>query len=414
VGWLGCVAAAACGSTSGNASGGPNGDDGGTAQDGGTDVAGNPADGSGSADHSAGDDGSAGDSGDGAGPTTGAWSLGYYASWQPTSYPVTEIEWSGLTHIAVAFYTPNSDGTLTLAGGDPQVALDVVTAAHAHGVKAIASIGGANSGPAFLQATNGATRTTFVASLAQTLHDVGYDGIDIDWEPLDTGDEATAIDLANKVRAAHPGAIMTIAIGYLNPNAPSDVSGYPAIAAAYDQLNIESYGMAGAWPGWKSWHDSPLYSQDSATPLAIDSTVTLYTMAGVPAAKLGVGIGFFGLCYSAPVTGPDQALGGATILASDGTMSYANIMSEYYSASALNWDAVARVPYLSFASAHAPDGCTYVSYDDEQSIAEKGAYVKAKGLGGVMQWEINEGYLSGAPAGQRSPLLVAIGQHVLH
>jgi chitinase len=64
--------------------------------------------------------------------------------------------------------------------------------------------------------------------------------------------------------------------------------------------------------------------------------------------------------------------------------------------------------HLSFATPHAPDNCTYVSYDDEQSIAEKGVYVKAKGLGGVIQWELNEGYLKDATAGQRNPLLKAI------
>jgi chitinase len=142
--------------------------------------------------------------------------------------------------------------------------------------------------------------------------------------------------------------------------------------------------------------------------------VKLYLAAGVPAAKLGIGIGFFGLCYSSPVTGPDQALNGSTIVASDGTMSYANIMTEYYSASARQWDSLARVPYLSFSTPHAPDGCTYISYDDEQSIAEKGAYMKANGLGGVIQWELNEGYLPLAAAGQQNPLLTAIHDNVLH
>jgi chitinase len=102
----------------------------------------------------------------------------------------------------------------------------------------------------------------------------------------------------------------------------------------YDQLNIMSYGQAGAWSGWKSWHSSALYQTDSATPTSIDSSVKLYLAAGVPAAKLGIGIGFYGLCYSSPVTGPDQALNGSTLVASDGTISYANIMTKYYSASA--------------------------------------------------------------------------------
>jgi chitinase len=136
--------------------------------------------------------------------------------------------------------------------------------------------------------------------------------------------------------------------------------------------------------------------------------------ANVPKSKLGVGIGFYGMCYSTPVTAPDQPLNGSTILASDGTMSYANIMAKYYSANARQWDSLARVPYLTFSSPHAPDDCTYVSYDDEQSITEKGTYVKTNGLGGVMQWEINEGYVASAPSGQKNPLLTAIHDHVLN
>jgi chitinase len=57
---------------------------------------------------------------------------------------------------------------------------------------------------------------------------------------------------------------------------------------------------------------------------------------------------------------------------------------------------------------------TYISNDDDESVAEKGAYLKSKGLGGVIHWEINEGYLASAPAGQRSPLLGATRDKVLH
>lgn len=253
--------------------------------------------------------------------------------------------------------------------------------------------------------------SAFITSLV-ALIDGGYDGIDIDWEPLEVADESAAIAIANQVRAQRPNAIMTMPIGYININQPGDLSGYPAIAAAYDQLNIMSYGMAGAWQGWKSWHSSPIYQQDSATPTSIDSTVTLYAGAGVAKAKLGVGIGFYGLCYTSPVTGPDQALGGSQLAASDGTMSYANIMGSYYSDGAHQWDSFARAAYLSFTSPQGSAGCTYVSYDDSQSIGEKAAYIKAQGLGGVIMWEINEGYMPGAS--EKNPLLAAIRDQVLH
>jgi len=333
--------------------------------------------------------------------------MGYYASWAPQQYPISEIEWSGLTHIAMAFYLPQSGGSLTLAGGDDSLATNLIKAAHANGVKAVASIGGADSQTGFKQATASGTVATFAGNLVALL-DAGYDGIDIDWEPMDKADEPAVIDIANRIRKVKPATLLTIPIGEINVNMPPDLTGYPAIAAVYDQLNIMSYGQAGAWSGWKSWHSSALYQADSATPTSIDSTVNLYVTAKVPAAQLGIGIGFYGLCYTSPVTGPDQPLNGSTIAADDGTMSYANIMGKYWSADARKWDDLARVPYLSFATPHAPDNCTYISYDDEQSIAEKASYVKAKRLGGVIQWELNEGYLGSAAAGQRNPLLKAI------
>lgn len=364
---------------------------------------------------SGGSSGSAGSGGTGgsAGTPTNLWSMGYYASWQESQYSISDIEWSGLTHVAVAFYMPDAAGNLALLGGRSALGDDMVAAAHAHGVKAIASIGGGDSGSAFRQATASGAMDAFITNLVTLLNATGYDGIDIDWEPLDVVDQPVAVEIANRVRAAHPGALMTIPIGSININIPGDLSGYAAINGAYDQLNIMSYGMAGPWQGWKSWHSSPLYQQDSATPESIDSSVQAYLAAGVSPSKLGVGIGFFGLCYTPPVTGPDQPLGGSTIAASDGTMSYAHIMQSYYSASARNWDLLARATFLTFSTAQGPEGCTYISYDDEQSIAEKAAYLKSEGLGGVIQWEINEGFIPQAAPGATNPLLTAIRDNIL-
>jgi len=338
--------------------------------------------------------------------------MGYYATWYASDYPVSAIEWSGMTHIAMAFYTPQSNGGLVLEDGDSQLARDVVSAAHAHGVKAIASLGGADSVSEFRAATASGTIDKLVTSIVTLMNDPGYDGVDIDWEPLEKADQAIVVDLAKRIRAKKSSAILTIPVGAINVNLGADLANYPAIAAAFDQINIMTYGMAGAYEGWKSWHSSALYHQDSATPTSIDSSVKLYLKAGVPKNKLGIGIGFYGLCYSPPVSGPDQALKGATVLAEDGTISYASIMNNYYSAAAHHWDSAASAASLSFSSAHAPEGCGYISYDDEQSIAAKAAYVKSNGLGGVIEWEINEGYLPSAS--QKNPLLTAIANSVLH
>lgn len=86
-------------------------------------------------------------------------------------------------------------------------------------------------------------------------------------------------------------------------------------------------------------------------------------------------------------------------------MSYANIVSRYLAPSARQWDASASMPYLSFTSPHAPDGCTYVSYDDDESVRAKAAYVTAQGLGAIIIWTINQGHLPSTP---HDPLLGAI------
>lgn len=360
-----------------------------------------------------------GDSATDSGAGSGLWSMGYYAAYDSTSYPVSAIEWTGMTHIAVAFYFPTAAGAFdeSLSQGSAAQGATlghaIVNAAHAHGAKAVASLGGADSRTQFLAATASGVRDTFVGSIVKLATDYGYDGMDFDWESLETVDEPVLLDVMQKVRQRAPGLLLTIPVGIINVNMPGDLSGYAALAAAADQLNIMSYGAAGAWEGWKSWHSSALYQQDRATPTSVDSSVKAYVGAGVPKAKLGIGIGFYGLCYTPPVTGPEQALNGSTVAASDGDISYAKIMTSYYSASAAQWDAFARVPYLSFTKATGPMGCGYISYDDDRSIGEKGAYLKAQGLGGVIMWEINEGYIATAPAGQRNPLLTSIQQHVL-
>jgi chitinase len=336
--------------------------------------------------------------------------MGYYYAPASAAYPASAIDWSALTHVAVAFYEPQPDGSLDeslrLAGGaGPPLAQAIVGLAHAHGVKAIASIGGAASAPHFQAATAAAGLAKLVASAVGLMTTYGYDGVDVDWEPLAAADGATIVGLASQIRATRPDAILTIPVAAQGGKNP-DVSTLAAISEAYDQVNITTYGMAGAYPGWKSWHAGALYATDPAAPSSVDGSVALYLAAGVPAKKLGFGVGFYGLCYTAPVTAPAQPLGGATVTSNG--MTYAEIADTYLSPGARHWDTTARVPYLSFGAPTGSSHCTYVTYDDEQSIAEKAAYLKAHGLGGMIAWALHQGFSSGG-----NPLLHALRAGVL-
>ena len=285
--------------------------------------------------------------------------------------------------------------------------------AHQNGKKAIVMLGGAGTHDAWVGASGSQYGAAFVQNLAQLAQTYGFDGVDLDWEPLSASDQPIFKTLAQAIRTAMPSTLLTVPVGWVGVSTANAGSFYGGIASLFDQINIMSYEMAGAWSGWQSWHSSAIYGETSTTPTSVDVNVKAYLAAGVPAAKLGIGIGFHGSCWSSPVTQPKQSPGASQIVAGDNTMTFDKIMSSCYSDAAHHWDATARAPYLSFSAAHGPQGCTFVSCEDSQSILEKGACVKAKGLGGTIVWTINQGYQPSQPAGQRDPLMQALKQGFL-
>ena len=73
-----------------------------------------------------------------------------------------------------------------------------------------------------------------------------------------------------------------------------------------------------------------------------------------------------------------------------------------------HYDGTADVPYLTLSGSNAQK-CTYVTYEDETSIAAKAAWVKAQGLGGIIIWTLSEGYdSSGATVQDQNPLVEAM------
>jgi chitinase len=416
---LGLLAALGCGSSSKSPSDTADSGSGGTREDsghagggGGGDAS--PPDGSQENDGGGPSDSAAaeGAPSEGGSSPSGAWVMGYYPAWDDPSnggnYPVTAIDWDGISHVFTAFYVPDGNGGFMSGEFTSTSAGAVISAAHAHGKKAVASIGGADSGAGF-EGSMQTAQATFLTNL-QGLITMGYDGIDIDWEGgnLTTAqDQALETTLIDSLRTKNPSIILTMTAGYENENSLDDLSFYGTISSKLDRINLMTYAMAGAWSGWESWHSSPLHwNKNSSTPTGIDSSAAHYIAAGVPAAKLGVGAGFYGSCWTAPVTGPVQTLGGSTIPASDGVMSYTNIMASYYSSAAYHYDTSAEAPYLDLSGQHNAQGCTFVSYEDATSLAAKIAWMKSEKLGGLIIWTISEGFISaGATVADQNPLL---------
>lgn len=347
------------------------------------------------------------------------WVSGYYAAWQHASYPETSVDFSIITHLFMARLKPRADGTIatdfeldTVTG--PRIARTLSTRAHAGRRKAVLMLGGTGQRAAFVKAASNTTRPKFVANLLRVMDDLGYDGIDVDWEPIQPSDRPLMLGLLRALRVARPSMILTAPIGWLNSNQPQSVDGwYAQVAATVDQLNVMTYYMAGPWDGWVSGHHAPLTDQHRDRPASVTSSVNLLIDAGVPAHKIGVGIGLFGSCWRG-VTGPRQIVPPATWMdADDDRMSVANILAHYYDSSHRYWDDAAQVPFLSYPSGYGPQRCNFISYEDVRSVGLKGAFVKRRGLGGVIVWTMGEGHLPTEPIGSRDPLLRTAYQAVM-
>ena len=329
-------------------------------------------------------------------PASGLWVSGYYVGYERYLYAPAQVDFTAITHLIVGTVIPNADGTLdttfyqgTAAG--PGMARDLAARAHGAGRKAILMIGGAGYLGGFQGAASAANRATFVANLVAARADLGFDGYDLDWEPVQDADKPALLALTQALRAADPAALITIPVDW----ADSGDTFYSTLAPSVDQINIMSYGMAGLWGGWDSWHFSALAGEGPSHPSSVSSRATAFAATGIPRSKIGIGIGFYGQCWQG-VTGPRQPLTGASIVAGDGTMSYAKIMTSYWTATAYQWDAAASQGSLSFAAQTGPAGCTWVSYEDPASIQAKGAWVRANGFGGTIIWTVNQGYVAGS------------------
>jgi chitinase len=377
--------------------------------------------------------------------TNPVWVMGYYIGYQRTLQQADQVDYSAMTHILIGAAPPRADGTFEThfyisdtAG--PQWAKDAVQRAHAAGIKAILMVGGAGSIAGFEATADPAVRAAFVSNLKAIVDDYGFDGVDLDWEPIHPNSHGNAmIALMEALQA--PGALprssylYTLPVGWNNANF-NDMADpfYGTIATYFDRVSTMSYSALWIGDGWQSWHSSALHGETPRTPSSIANTVDALRAAGVPDAKIGIGIGFYGTAFEngrwingsfvhldppaipSYVTGPLQETDTTFSRYGDNQMSYSNIMEHIYAGTAYRWDDSAKVPYLSFSTPalfNFPGvsnlRTTFVTYDDEQAIAEKGSFVKRQNLGAVMVWTISQGYLGGwKTTGELDPLMKAV------
>ncbi|UUN25173.1 cellulose binding domain-containing protein [Streptomyces sp. FIT100] len=218
-----------------------------------------------------------------------------------------------------------------------------------------------------------------------------FDGIDLDWEypnacglSCDTSGPAAFKNMMQAMRTKF-GAnnLVTAAItADASSGGKIDATDYAGAAQYSDWYNVMTYDFFGAFDA-----DGPTAPHSALTTYAgipqqgftSDEAIQKLRAQGVPAAKLNLGIGFYGRGW----TGVTQATpGGSATGPAPGT--YEQGIEDYkvLKTSCPTTGTIA-------GTAYAKCGSNWWSYDTPSTIAGKMTYVKNQSLGGAFFWEFS-------------------------
>jgi chitinase len=281
-------------------------------------------------------------------------------------------------------------------------------------LKVLISLGGWTYSRGFPEAARAENREKFVASCVDAyikgdLPVAGnaggpgvaaglFDGIDVDWEfPASCGidgfcgnDEDTEnftallAEFRKQLDAIRPGLLLTTAIGAgvdkIRVTRPGDYH------QSLDYINVMTYDFHGGWETSTNFHSSlraPTGDPSTGDVAMYNSHDAIQAMksAGVPAAKLNLGIGFYGRGWKDVPN------------VNNGLFQSGTAAAGTYGEGVEDYKVLKNLPYPHFydaAGAHWVYGnATFWSFDDPTSIATKMRYVKSEDLGGAFSWDLS-------------------------
>jgi chitinase len=358
--------------------------------------------------------------------TEAPWISAYLAAWNhrvPSANDGNltsgDIDWDAFTHLIYFSLRPLPEGVvIPIEEGNlvhPERVEDIVSAAHQAGRPVLISIGGEGHYEAFSNAIRPENRPGFIASMLDAMTTWGFDGIDLDMEPIENADVPHYKNLVRELAAEFDQIetpmldrpLLTAATDW-QPGMFADLQEY------FDQINLMTYDFSGAWDGWVSWHNSPIYDGGHSLPggrtlPSVDWQMNEFLQAGIARRKLGTGISFHGYVWHGQVDGPLQEWSESPEV--DENVPFYEIMEIYYPEGEYNWDDEVGAAWISI-SHEDPDERKFISYTEKRAVGEKLEHSRSQGLGGVIIWDLGGGYQANMSDGERDVLLQTIKQAI--
>jgi chitinase len=330
--------------------------------------------------------------------------------------PVSQIPAAKIDDLIYAFGEPNDAGVCmppTAAQSDTFAALRKLRQEHP-GLRLMVSIGGWDAAPQYSDiALTDRSRRRFAASCIQAfLVAQGFDGVDLDWEfPVHGGmnrsrpqDRADATALVRELRRqldalgrkSHRHYLLTVATpaGTWQQGGAYSVSDsydLAALARSVDWLNVMTYDMNTIFSPLSAFNAPLAADPRDATPEPqrsrdnLTSAVRYYESRNVPAAKIMLGVAFYGRGFTG-VSSQDAGLYSKYAAVYPETP-WKTVRAQFLTDPdwVRHWSATAQAPWLYNARQH-----IFFSYDDPISLGIKGDFARREQLRGVMIWVLGE------------------------
>ncbi|MEU1817521.1 glycoside hydrolase family 18 chitinase [Streptomyces roseifaciens] len=248
-----------------------------------------------------------------------------------------------------------------------------------------------------------------------------FDGFDIDWEwpgsEGHAGNHVSKDDKANNTllfaefRRQLDALSATTGKKYLltafTPADPAKIDagwdittkdGTPSVIDYMDFANVQGYDFHGSgsdnsWEPKRTGHQGNLYEDAKdpyTTKFSVDKTVRTYLDAGVDPKKVVLGLAFYGRGWQQVADGGErgvwQTANGAApgqFPEESGTRGYDNLIASVAGLT-VHHDEQSVATY-----GYTGNNGQWWTFDDVWSISKKTAWLKPKGLGGVMIWEMS-------------------------
>lgn len=302
---------------------------------------------------------------------------------------VTKEQANILTHIHVAFGNLTMEGDIVFDYHPFLKQMDQVRAWNPD-IKIVLSVVPKEPDAFTVVSASEELRENVAKTCARLVSQDGFDGVDFDWEypcvpsngmnctPEDRHNYTLLCEAAKRGMESVGGGSVSVAAGadlyYIDSIEPE------RMAEVLDYVCLMTYDLKCGFHALSGHHTALYSSTGDVFRNSCDQALRLFESAGFPKEKLLMGAAFYSRKWEDV---PDRYHGFLQLTKTGGGYgpNYDKLADEYINKNGYvrYWDDEAKAPFLF-------NGSTFISYDDEESLAHKCAYVKREDIGGIFHW----------------------------